>query len=119
MVKITIIGAGSYFTSGLIGDFFRVRDLWGSEVVLYDVNRHDLRIMGKIVSNYILSENVDLEVSYTTDLKDALENSDFVITTIRVGGTVATKYYRDSDEIWCTAGCRRYNWSKWIIKGFT
>lgn len=58
----------------------------GSEVVLYDVNRHALRIMGKIVSNYILSENVDLEVSYTTDLKDALENSDFVITTIRVGG---------------------------------
>ena len=91
MVKITIIGAESYFTSGLIGDFFRVRDLWGSEVVLYDVNRHALRIMGKIVSNYILSENVDLEVSYTTDLKDALENSDFVITTIRVGGTVATK----------------------------
>jgi len=42
--------------------------------------------MGKIVSNYILSENVDLEVSYTTDLKDALENSDFVITTICVGG---------------------------------
>jgi len=100
MVKITIIGAESYFTSGLIGDFFRVRDLWGSEVVLYDVNRHALRIMGKIVSNYILSENVDLEVSYTTDLKDALENSDFVITTIRVGGY--KKYYRDSDEIWCT-----------------
>lgn len=72
----------------------------GSEVVLYDVNRHALRIMGKIVSNYILSENVDLEVSYTTDLKDALENSDFVITTIRVGGY--KKYYRDSDEIWCT-----------------
>jgi len=47
--------------------------------------------MYKVVYNNILRENIDLDVSFTTNIKDALENSDFVIITIRVGGSIATE----------------------------
>lgn len=91
MVKISIIGAGSHFTLRLIGDFFRLGDLWGSSVVLHDTDRRILKTMYKIIHNNILKENVDLNVSFTTNIEEALENSDFVITTIRVGGISAMK----------------------------
>ena len=91
MCKISIIGAGSYFTLRLIGDFFRLRDLWGSNIVLYDINKRILKTMYKIIYNNVLRENVDLDISFTTNIKEALENSDFVIITIRVGGSIATE----------------------------
>jgi alpha-galactosidase len=89
--RIVIVGAGSHFTLGLLGDFFRVNDLWGSELVLMDINDERLNVMKKIVEGVIQTKGVDLKISATTNLREALEGADFVIVTIRVGGLDALR----------------------------
>lgn len=89
--KITVVGAGSFLTLKLLGDFYRVGDLWGSEFVLYDVNEERLKAMYTAVRRYVEKTNVDLKVSMTTNKTEALENADFVIVAIRAGGLKATK----------------------------
>jgi len=84
--KIVIVGAGSHFTLGLLGDFFRVNNLWGSELVLMDIDDERLNVMKKIVESVIKKRGVDLRTIATTNLCEALEGADFVIVTIRVGG---------------------------------
>ncbi|RJS85694.1 hypothetical protein CW706_00670 [Candidatus Bathyarchaeota archaeon] len=84
--RIVIIGAGSHFTLGIFGDFFRVDDLWGSELVLMDIDEERLRAVSKILMRIVEHEKVQLKIKATTSLKEALENADFIITTIRSGG---------------------------------
>ncbi len=90
-LRTVIVGAGSHFTLGLLGDFFRVNDLWGSELVLMDINDERLNMMKKIVEGVIHRKDVDLKISATTNLSEALENAEFVIVTIRVGGLDALR----------------------------
>ena len=89
--KISIIGAGSHFTLGLFGDFFRVDDLWESELVLMDIDEKRLDAMEKIIKGIIKDRKVDLKVTATSNLYEALENTDFVILTIRSGGLEALR----------------------------
>ena len=55
--RIVIVGAGSHFTLGLLGDFFRVNDLWGSELVLMDIDDERFNVMKKIVEGVIQITN--------------------------------------------------------------
>ncbi|MEM3027543.1 MAG: hypothetical protein QW220_02295 [Candidatus Bathyarchaeia archaeon] len=89
--RIVIIGAGSHFTLGLFGDFYRVNDLWGSELVLMDIDDERLNLMNKIIEKVVEKRKLDIKVRATSNLKEALENADFVIVTIRVGGLKALK----------------------------
>ncbi|HIE18670.1 TPA: alpha-glucosidase/alpha-galactosidase, partial [Candidatus Bathyarchaeota archaeon] len=89
--KILIIGAGSHFTLGLFGDFFRVNDLWGSELVLMDIDEERLGVITKVIQRIVKSRKVDLRIDATTNLDEALENADFIILTIRSGGLEALK----------------------------
>ncbi|MDH5687100.1 MAG: hypothetical protein OEZ48_04480 [Candidatus Bathyarchaeota archaeon] len=89
--RIVIVGAGSHFTLGLLGDFFRVGDLWGSEVVLTDIDDERLNVMKNIAEGAIQRKGVDLKISATTNLGQALEGADFVIVTIRAGGLDALR----------------------------
>ena len=84
--KIVIVGAGSHFTLGIFGDIFRANDLWGSELVLMDIDEERLNAVSKILMQVVRREKVQLEIRATTSLKEALENADFVIITIRSGG---------------------------------
>ncbi|MHA2434089.1 MAG: family 4 glycosyl hydrolase, partial [Candidatus Thorarchaeota archaeon] len=69
----------------------RVNDLWGSELVLMDINDERLNVMKKIVEGVIQTKGVGLKISATTNLREALEGADFVIVTIRVGGLDALR----------------------------
>jgi len=89
--RIVIIGAGSHFTLELIGDLFRVNNLWGSEFVLMDIDEEKLDVMKKIVEKIVKNRKVDLKIKATSNLEEALENADFVIITIRSGGLEALK----------------------------
>ncbi len=91
--RITIVGAGSPLTLGLLGDFYRVGDLWGSELVLYDIDEERLKAMYAAVRRYVERTRADLKVSMATSKVEALENSDFVVVAIRAGGLRATRAY--------------------------
>ena len=84
--KIVIIGAGSHFTPGLLGDFAGAEELAGSTVVLHDIEAAGMEIMTKLGRRMVKEKGVDLHIESTLDRREALTDADFVISTIRVGG---------------------------------
>lgn len=82
-LKIVVIGAGSLsFTPSLLRDFAQFEDLFGSKIVLMDIDDSKLPQVLDIAKriNKVAGANYIFET--TTDRKKALENADFVIISI-------------------------------------
>lgn len=92
MVSVTIVGAGSHFTMGLLGDFFRV-GLEDARLVLMDIDEARLKTIYRVVRKVLEKRKFNLKVEACTDLRNAIEGADYVITTIRTGGTEGLKSY--------------------------
>ena len=82
-MKLTIIGAGSTYTPGLILRWLETkRERIGfNEICLHDIDRNRLDILG----NFIDGMAPGIRVIRTTDLEEAVTGSDFVVLQIRVG----------------------------------
>jgi len=91
VVKVSLIGAGSHFTLGLLGDFFRVNDLWGSTFCLMDIDEKRLKVVESTVRAVVERRGKELKVEATTSLKEAVEGADFIICAIRAGGIDALR----------------------------
>ena len=90
MVKITIIGGGSStFTPQLTRLFVESEVLSGSTITLMDIDEHRLKIMEKLSKQIIEKTGADLQIETTTDQRESLIDTDFVITSIAVGGNDA------------------------------
>jgi alpha-galactosidase len=85
--RITIVGGGStHWTPRLLVDFANTPSLAGAEVVLHDLDASSLPPMCRIGEHIAISRDVDLKVSSTTDLDEALDGAQFVISAFSVGG---------------------------------
>ena len=94
-MKICVIGGGSTYTPELAGGFIEYHsELSVRELCLMDIDEQRLHIVGGFVRRMFAHASLDIQVELTTDLRTALEGSDFVITQIRVGGLAA----RELDE---------------------
>ncbi len=86
-MKLTVIGGGgvrSMFLAKSLAQ--RSKELGISELVFMDNNETKLNIYGKMAQKTALLINPLLSFTLTTDAKAAVENADYVITTIREGG---------------------------------
>ncbi len=91
--KIVLIGAGSVsFGLSTLGDLMTkgAEKLQGSEVVLHDINETNLKLMNGVFSKAIDEASEDGEPRLfknkaTTDLSQALEGADYVISSIENG----------------------------------
>lgn len=104
-IKITIIGAGSSYTPELIdGLIKRSSELPVREVFLLDIEESidRLNIIYELTKRMFTKANLNITVNKGIDRRKALENSDFVITQIRVGLLEAR--IRD-EEIALSRGC--------------
>lgn len=87
MVQISIIGAGSVvFFGSFIGDLCLTKSLWGSTVVLMDVDKERLERVYNIAKRYRDEVRANLKIKATMDRREALEEADFVICAVKVGG---------------------------------
>ncbi len=85
--RITIVGGGStHWTPRLLTDFANTPGLANADVVLHDLDASSLPPMCRIGEHVAISRDVDLKVSATTDLKEALDGAQFVISAFSVGG---------------------------------
>ncbi len=93
MKKITIIGAGSLvFSSRLTADILTYKNLQNSHFALVDIDKERLIYAEKIIKRIFKEGNYkNATYSTTTDYRKALKNSDYVITSILVGGFDAIK----------------------------
>ncbi|WP_416840212.1 alpha-galactosidase [Haloferax sp. DFSO52] len=88
MPKIAFIGAGSMvFATNLIGDILTFDELADSEIALMDIDEHRLTQTHRIAEAMVENENLDATVHATLDRKTALEDADYVLNMINVGGT--------------------------------
>ena len=86
MPKISLIGAGSVvFARRLLQDIVCVPELSDSTVSLMDTDADRLELMGKFAKKLTRDTGTNIAIETTDDRRDSLRDSDYVLTTIRVG----------------------------------
>ncbi len=86
MAKIALIGAGGViFTQNFIKDILRDDVLRKNHIALMDIDQQ--RLDNAVAFTRKIGEQLDVTPNYsaTTDLREALEGADYVITIFRVG----------------------------------
>ncbi len=92
MARIVFIGAGSVvFTRNLVRDILTFAELDGSELILMDIHAERLKKIEQLVKKLIAVTGRRVTVRATMDRREALTGADYVMVTIRVGGTAAWK----------------------------
>ena len=94
-MKLTVIGGAGVrtviFINGLLA---RYKKLKIDKVVLYDINREKLEIIGKLCRHVIRRGGEELLLEIAHDPVEAISGADYIVTTLRVGGD----YSRVVDE---------------------
>ncbi len=86
-MKIAIIGAGGVRTPLIVKAMQKRQDrLALTELALMDIDGERLELIGALTAQVEHSPGVKFHITRTTDPEVALKDSDFVITTFRVGG---------------------------------
>jgi alpha-galactosidase len=92
MVKIAIIGAGSHvFARRLITDFLSFPELRDGTLALMDVDKARLGLTTSFTKQLVRQHDFPTRVESTLDRRVALEDADYVVLSIRVGGLAATR----------------------------
>jgi 6-phospho-beta-glucosidase len=91
-LKIVVVGAGSSYTPELFASLTAgVRKLDAEEVALVDLNAERLEFIADVGRRILDLAGSKTRLATATNLDQALEGADFVITQIRVGGLAARK----------------------------
>jgi len=92
VVKITYLGAGSAFTPVLCKDIFLIPGLDEGELCLVDIDPDRLELSRKTTEIINKKLNKRWRIVSSTDRREVMENSDFIINTIEVSGLQTVKY---------------------------
>jgi len=92
MVKITYLGAGSAFAPVLSKDIFLIPDLDEGELCLVDIDPERLELSRKTTEIINKKLNKNWRIVSSTDRREVMENSDFIINTIEVSGLQTVRY---------------------------
>ena len=88
--KIALIGAGSVvFAQRLLEDVISTPSLKEAYVSLTDIDRERLDLVGRLANRLVADTGSGNTIVTTTDRTEALDEADYVITSIRVGDDVA------------------------------
>jgi len=90
MTKITFIGAGStMFARNLLCDIFSFPELREITVMLEDPNEQRLDMTYRLATRLVKQEGYPAKIERTTNQREALKDSDFVIVMFQIGGLEA------------------------------
>ena len=85
-MKVTIIGGGSSYTPELINGFLeRLDQLPVTELWLHDILSERLEIVGKFAQRMVAARGNPFTVHLTENRQDAIRDTNYVITQLRVG----------------------------------
>ena len=87
MTKLTIIGAGSaVFTKNIFTDLMFIDEFKKMDIALVDIDEKRLKISHELLDVIAKKLNASPNIKSYTDRKEALVGSDFIQSTIQVGG---------------------------------
>ena len=84
--RIVLLGGGSAFFQSVIEEFAIADKLAGSELVLYDVYPPNMELMAKYGQRLFQETGINIKISWTTDISEAVDGADFAISSIGVSG---------------------------------
>jgi len=88
MAKIVLIGAGSHvFSRKLITDILSYPELRSSTITLMDIDKEPLDLIATFAKTLVEQHGFNTRIESTTDRREALEGANYVVVTIRVGGS--------------------------------
>ena len=91
-MKVATIGGGSTYTPELAQGLIQRQEKLGLlEWCLMDTDADRLDVVGGFVQRMVAGEGKPFGVRLTTDMREALQGADFVITQVRVGGMAARR----------------------------
>jgi len=86
MLKVCVIGGASTYTPELVNGFLtRLAEFPLTELWLMDIDLPRLEVVGRFAQRMVYQSGTPFRVFLTTNLRDAVEASDYVITQFRVG----------------------------------
>lgn len=92
MPRIVLVGAGSVeFTRNLLGDLLSYPEMHDAELVLHDIDPDRLATAERMARWTADALGVNPRIGSHLDRREALQDADFVINTIQVGGARATQ----------------------------
>jgi alpha-galactosidase len=95
-IKITMMGAGSFFTSSLMNDVLRIPGAEHGHIALVDIDAKRLKITHGLIANLIAHlGKAHWKVSSTTRRREALPGSDYIVNCIEVSGTACVRFDND------------------------
>jgi alpha-galactosidase len=92
MTKISIIGAGSAFTREIAMDILLIDGLEGGTIALVDIDERRLELARRLVLKIVEMTGKKWEVIASTDRREVIGGSQFVINQIEVGGLETVRY---------------------------
>lgn len=90
-MKISIIGAGSKFTEKIVVDILNIQGLEEGIIALVDIDSRRLALASKIVEKVVELLGVKWKIISSTNLREVIKDSDYVINQIEVAGLNTVK----------------------------
>ena len=111
MTKLTIIGAGSaVFTKNIVADLLSLDAFKNIEIALQDIDPKRLKASHDLLNVVAQKLNAKPKITSYTNRRESLAGSDFVQTTIQVGGYKPSTVidFEIPKKIWYAANYWRY-----------
>jgi alpha-galactosidase len=85
--RITVVGGGStHWTPRVLSDCANTESLHDASVVLHDIDASSLPAMCRVGEHIATTRSIGLNVTATTDIAEALDGAQFVVSAFSVGG---------------------------------
>ena len=91
--KIVCLGGGSLQCSELFGDLAIIRELKGSEIVLYDIDKERAKLMAKCGKRLSDKAGANFKIYATSNLSESLDGADFAVSNISGARERGGNYY--------------------------
>ena len=91
-IKIAMIGAGSIgFTRRLMRDILAVPELQDTTFAFMDISERNLEMVTQLCQREIEANGLPAQIEPTLNQREAIQDADYVVSTIRQGGLEAFK----------------------------
>ena len=96
-INITVLGAGSQFTPKLVNDILRIPGAKQGHISLVDIDSSRLSTMLKLIKKLLvqLGRENGWTINATTDRREALQSTQFLVVTIEVSGLDCVRFDND------------------------
>ncbi|MBN1919399.1 MAG: alpha-glucosidase/alpha-galactosidase [Verrucomicrobia bacterium] len=96
MVKVTLLGAGSGFTQPLFTDILHIEGLDRGTLGMVDVDAKRLEVNIKLIEKLLkVAGKTSWKLEASTDRRDVLKGTDYLISTIEVNGMQCMRHDND------------------------